>query len=424
MKRLGSFASRLFDMYSPVRSFLTHLSWVLAVVIAALYLGIYYRNDKLLLQGVRDQASSALDFIVKTRTWNSGYGAVYVEKQTGVETNPYIGKLGIEPDIEAIDGRVFTMRNPAMMTRELSNLFESGEGLQFKITSLKPVNPENRPDRFEESALRKFEQGVQEVWEVEKKNGSSHFRFMKPLLIEAPCLKCHSVTGYKVGEIRGGISISIPFTPLEKQMKINRWIFLLLSLVTISLVLWALYYMAGQMVNQLQIAQEQLREASITDPLTGMKNRRFIMERLEDEFQRSQRLMTPLGLIMIDIDHFKSINDTYGHLFGDYVLKAVAGLIVENKRIYDIAGRFGGEEFLIVAPEVLPEDIVNLAERIRVIIEQEVMEDKGNVVKVTISIGMAVMNSEDISSETLLSRADNALYKAKREGRNRVSMAC
>lgn len=417
------FLSRLFLYFSPVRIFLINLSWVLAVVIAAIYIGIYYRNNILLMQSLKNQASSYYDLIVTTREWNADYQGVYVEKKTGTETNPYLRELGVEPEIAAVDGRVLTMRNPAMMTREISRITERGEGTKFHLTSKKLVNPGNKPDRFEEDSLTQFEQGVSETWEIQRTDGSSFFRFMKPLTVQEPCLKCHKSMGYKVGDIRGGISISIPFSETDRQMKINRLIIICLSVLTLAIILSAIYVMASHMVKELDIAQEQLREASITDALTGMKNRRYVMDKLKEEFERARRLASHFGVIIMDIDHFKKVNDTYGHLFGDFVLKAVAKRIMSSMRIYDDAGRYGGEEFLIITPGIASAELSKLAWRICEVISKDKIEDGVHSTNVTVSIGATLVAPEDKNFEAVISRADNALYKSKMEGRNRVTMA-
>jgi len=159
---------------------------------------------------------------------------------------------------------------------------------------------------------------------------------------------------------------------------------------------------------------------AITDDLTGLRNRRYIIERLEEEFQRSKRTGDYLSLIMLDIDHFKNINDAHGHLFGDVVLRVVASRIKSILRRHDIVGRVGGEEFLVICPESSLVDTVIVAERIRKIIHEELIGDGIKEVRVTLSAGVTETHENDASSEKFFSRADMALYKAKEEGRNRV----
>ena len=165
----------------------------------------------------------------------------------------------------------------------------------------------------------------------------------------------------------------------------------------------------------------RLQTMALTDELTGLNNRRQVMARLEEEFQRAVRLGESICLISLDIDHFKRINDTYGHPFGDQVLKRVAENMLSSVRPYDIVGRIGGEEFLIVAPASPPHEAVSLAERIVSGIRQTIIEDGPTRANVTASAGVAVIRREDADIDELLRRADRALYQAKAEGRNRVA---
>jgi diguanylate cyclase (GGDEF)-like protein/PAS domain S-box-containing protein len=175
-----------------------------------------------------------------------------------------------------------------------------------------------------------------------------------------------------------------------------------------------------KLVKRLNEAQTHLRHMAVTDELTGLKNRRYIVERLEEEFQRAKRTGRPLGLIMLDIDLFKQINDAYGHIFGDVVLRVIAARLRTSLRKHDLVGRVGGEEFLVVCPDSSLEDTVVVAERIRTVINGEEIGDGVNKVKVALSAGVTMLNAKDDSADKVFSRADTALYKAKEEGRNRV----
>ena len=175
-----------------------------------------------------------------------------------------------------------------------------------------------------------------------------------------------------------------------------------------------------KLVKRLNEVQTHLRHMAVTDELTGLRNRRYIVERLEEEFQRSRRTGRPLGLIMLDIDHFKQINDAYGHIFGDVVLRVIASRIKSSLRKHDLVGRVGGEEFLVVCPESSLEDTVVVAERIRNIINGEEIGDGVYHVRIALSAGVTMLTAGDDSADKVFSRADTALYKAKEEGRNRV----
>lgn len=178
-----------------------------------------------------------------------------------------------------------------------------------------------------------------------------------------------------------------------------------------------------QRTIELQVANAKLSAQSITDPLTGLKNRRFFNERLVSEFARSKRDGTPISVIIIDVDHFKPVNDTHGHLLGDEVLKMVAHTIEnEARRQCDIVSRHGGEEFSAVLINNSPEQALQMAERIRSGVEQAQYTDEQLSLRCTVSVGVATLTPGKHSSpEELLHQADTALYESKASGRNRVS---
>ena len=180
--------------------------------------------------------------------------------------------------------------------------------------------------------------------------------------------------------------------------------------------------------EKLRDAQRKLEEQSITDALTGLKNRRFFDERLHEEFRRAQRYGDYLALIMIDLDHFKEVNDRHGHPAGDTVLREAAALVRASIRDPDICARYGGEEFAVILPKTHMSGALAVAERVwRELGNKEyaVQPSSGGAtkVRVTASLGIAFYPSKDISSGELLLRfADQALYQAKRAGRNTICL--
>ena len=164
---------------------------------------------------------------------------------------------------------------------------------------------------------------------------------------------------------------------------------------------------------------EGFARAAVTDPLSGLFNRRYFHERLEEELDRARRHKTPVALLMVDIDNFKRINDRFGHLAGDLVIRGVGDILKRSVRKFDICTRFGGEEFAIVMPGSGPESSASVAERIRERIEAFRPPDSELAeLQVTASIGMAV--SQGASARELIARADQALYDAKQAGKNRL----
>ncbi|HUP46446.1 MAG TPA: GGDEF domain-containing protein [Thermoanaerobaculia bacterium] len=168
-----------------------------------------------------------------------------------------------------------------------------------------------------------------------------------------------------------------------------------------------------------------LSASSARDALTGLYNRWFVMDKIEAEINRSLRHGAPLSLMMLDIDHFKSVNDTYGHTAGDHVLQSVGKLLRESCRVYDVPGRYGGEEFCILLPETRLDSTTVVANRIRERLEVTDVPVAGTSVAVTASIGVATLEGgldSVLTGTALIDRADRALYSAKQRGRNRVEL--
>jgi diguanylate cyclase (GGDEF)-like protein len=170
--------------------------------------------------------------------------------------------------------------------------------------------------------------------------------------------------------------------------------------------------------------RESLRSKAIRDPLTGLFNRRYMEESLERELRRSQRKGVPLGIVMMDIDHFKHFNDTFGHAAGDYLLRELGVFLKTLVRGEDIASRYGGEEFIIVFPETSLEETVQRAEHIRKDVKTlKLGEQFPKTEGVTLSLGVAVFPQHGSNYEQILKSVDTALYQAKRDGRDCVSVA-
>jgi two-component system cell cycle response regulator len=181
--------------------------------------------------------------------------------------------------------------------------------------------------------------------------------------------------------------------------------------------------------DQLRGAKAQLEKLSVTDGLTGLYNRRHFEERLNEEFRRAHRYSDPVSLMMLDLDHFKNVNDRFGHPFGDEVLRSTAGLLRASVRELDICARYGGEEFAVILPKTHVQGALAVAERILLEVRRKsyVGEATGSgtreEVRVTTSIGIAFYPSKDVTTAELLVKfADEALYRAKHEGRNTICL--
>jgi diguanylate cyclase (GGDEF)-like protein len=166
--------------------------------------------------------------------------------------------------------------------------------------------------------------------------------------------------------------------------------------------------------------EERLREMAVTDPLTGALNRRRFMELGQQEFHRIRRTGEPLSVLMLDIDHFKRVNDTRGHPAGDAVIKALANFAKQAVRALDTVARLGGEEFAALLPMTPQDAAAEVGERIRAIVAASPVAWEGVPIAFTVSIGAAQVTPATANFEALLANADQALYEAKHGGRNRV----
>ncbi|CAN5880599.1 diguanylate cyclase [soil metagenome] len=176
--------------------------------------------------------------------------------------------------------------------------------------------------------------------------------------------------------------------------------------------------------DQLDEANKRLKKLSITDGLTGLFNHRHIHQLLHEEWQRTQRTNEPLAVVMLDLDKFKQVNDTYGHPTGDVILYETARILEETAREIDMVGRYGGEEFIAILPNSDEDAATQFAERVRQAVETHVFRDEDTEVRLTMSCGLAAFPDEAVDGpDELLKRADEALYAAKEGGRNRVVAA-
>lgn len=169
--------------------------------------------------------------------------------------------------------------------------------------------------------------------------------------------------------------------------------------------------------------EAQLRQLAEKDALTGLNNRSHFMQRASALLKRTATEKIPFSLFMVDVDHFKKINDTLGHTHGDRVLKQIAESLAESLRPTDVIGRFGGEEFVVALPDTAANDAQHLAERLRENIATLALQDEMGELTLSITVGIAVAHGDETNLEALIKRADDMLYTGKRDGRNRVVLS-
>lgn len=408
---------------SPWKRFAVNISMVILLFISSLFTGIYLNHQKTIEKELKSRSQALFNSLVIARKWNALHGGVYVEKTPGMQSNPYLEN----PDITASNGKTYTKKNPALMTREISEIADREGAFQFHITSLKPLNPNNVPDPFELQALLSFAQGKTEAVGKEKIDGGTYYRYMAPLFVEKPCLACHAGQGYQLGDVRGGISVRFNINDMMRAQMLHRLLLGLLFTVTLISFMGIVHRLVGALKRKLVAAENLIRQMAITDDLTKLKNRRFLHDRLKEELDRATRYRHPLACIFFDADHFKRVNDSYGHEAGDAVLKTISATAQEQCRQTDTLGRYGGEEFLMLLPETDLAQACILAERLRQAIEGQISIADQHHIRITATFGVACYSPDTTADQPSLSdfikQADTAMLEAKKAGRNRVGIA-
>ncbi len=228
----------------------TKLILLIGLVVSFSYGVTFYRTssfqEDLVVEQATRQAKMLFNQIRLTRQWVSDHNGLFFVKSPGVEKNPFLEQA----EIQDSQGNWLVKRNPAMVTRELS-AYAAREGMgQFNVTSLKPVNPDNAPDAFERHSLLKFAEGLDEAIEIVKLNGTYRLRYMAPLKVDSQCLECHGKQGYSIGDIRGGMNVTVPMNWAYAEIRKNNWMLLGIALTTIIIVSLSIYLLFNALVAQ------------------------------------------------------------------------------------------------------------------------------------------------------------------------------
>ena len=388
--------------------------WLLLVSIS-LFVNLTITKEQT-LELATDRAATIFSLIKLIRHWGAQHGGVYVPITESTPPNPYLEIP--HRDIETVGDQRLTLLNPAYMTRQIAELALSEIMVEFHLTSLNPIRPKNAADEWETRALMRFEkERVEYVAEMVEAKSGSLFRYMAPLMVDKECLKCHKQQGYMEGDIRGGISVTLPANTFLR-LEFNRFHPLIVMHLIIFMigVTFLLYF---ERYNR----SRGEAELAYVDALTGINNRRSFEKQLKVEWSRAKRRKEPLSVIMVDIDYFKNYNDTHGHQMGDQCLTDVAALLQGVlMRPGDIIARYGGEEFVAIL-SADSEGAQVIGNKMQAVVESAGIENSGSPVNrgLTISVGVATdYPSKELYADELIARADKALYQAKKRGRNCV----
>ncbi|MEW8028102.1 MAG: EAL domain-containing protein [Candidatus Thiodiazotropha sp.] len=391
--------------------------WTLLVLLLLLW--SLSNEDAEMLELARQEAIDNFNKDQAFRVWATAHGGVYVPVTERTQPSPHLSHIP-ERDLVTPSGRQLTLMNPAYMLRQMMGEYADLYGVKGRITSLMPLNPDNAPDEWERAALKSFERGEKEQFELTDINGEPYLRLIRPMVTKEGCLKCHGHQGYQVGEVRGGVGISVPmkhyFSSADGQkLEIKAG----LGLIWLAGVgaIWFYGRRSHQRLHERKDYEDQIWQQANFDSLTGLSNRNLFLDRLDHALAYAQRQQTSLALLFIDLDHFKDVNDTLGHATGDQLLQEAARRLRLCDREMDTVSRLG-DEFTVILPGL---DEGRSATRVAASILTELSRPfdlVGNETHVTASVGITLYPQDGSSSGMLLQNADTAMYQAKAEGRN------
>ena len=353
------------------------------------------------------------------RAWATGHGGVYVPETESTVASPYLSHIP-ERDLVTPSGRKLTLMNPAYMLRQLMEDFDELYGVKGRITSLYPLNPINRADPWEESALKALKEGAKEVFEITGIEGRPFLRLMRPMVTKAGCLQCHGHQGYEIGDIRGGVGVSVPlekYLSVAVERKRNLWIILLVVWIVGLGFVWLGASRSRQRILERIDYEAHIWNQANFDLLTGLANRTLFMDRLDRALTYAHRDKHLLALLYVDLDRFKDVNDTRGHVVGDELLQQVAQRLRHSVRDMDTVSRLGGDEFTVILPKVREKSSA-------AVVARSILEELSRPLKLegydnylSASIGITVFPDDGNDSGELLRKADTAMYQAKSAGR-------
>ena len=353
----------------PTRRFLWRITTLLVLTGIVALAGAYLLSDGMIASQALATARSIADLVAAPRSWDALHGdVVWVIKDAWVQTDPWLVRIGLSADATATGGRVFTILDPRHASDAISAALSAAGGTTFRLTSAQPVDPKDDPDVWEAASLASFAAGTTEAWTSTSASWTPVLRYMRPIMTDTSCLTCHGLQGYRGGDVNGAITVTVPLSQQQHRELANLGLIAGIGLVSMALVWISVLGLVREMSRRVKAAQAALVEAATTDELTQVASRRRTMDRLREEIERSRRSGLPLSLVMAYIDNFKAVNDTYGHAAGDLVLKEVAPRMAGALRPYDLLGRIGGEEFLVIAPDADIDGALAIAERARALV--------------------------------------------------------
>ena len=396
------------------------LIWTLLAV-AGLYWN-HRKEERETVELAKVQARALAEKMVVYRHWNARHGGVYVEADAQTPPNPYLAELP-ERDVRTPSGRLLTMVNPAYMLREVFQLEADLLGLSGRITSTRPINPANTADTWEQAALLRLADGDTEVAAVLDGEAGDFLRYMLPLQTEAECLPCHAHQGYEIGNLRGGLSVSVAIDPLREVRRPQLW----LALFGIGF-FWLLglgIILVGGRRLDLQARRRSRAEARVRfldhhDYLTLLPNKSAFFAELEREIARSRLQEKGFSLLLVDVDGFKKINQALGHGRGDSLLRQVGDELSLSVGERGLVGHFGAGTFPVLLPNLSTMSAAGqLARELIEGFQVPFMVD-GQEVFISCGCGITLYPTDGEEGAVLLQNAAGALQAAKIRGRGQI----